>query len=302
LLWCQTSTFKINIKKSFIIGLIIMPTTLSIKSGGTYPLVKLGMGITARIMDITPDLADKWLEKNPRVNRNMSQAEVDMLVRHSENNEIMFNGQPIIFDNRDRLSDGQHRLAACRKSGKPFMCLVIWGVDPKAFATIDAGRARSARDALKSEGVLNQTAIASACQILYRIENNLPVSHYGIQLKLSPMEILQICKTHKNLENYHAKAYDVGRLIHNMGIAVACRWLFDRVNLKDAEDFYTKVAEGTNLSKGDPILLLRNELMPARLNINMTAPMMIIAWNAYRKKEELKKFVFQSGKPLPPII
>jgi hypothetical protein len=279
-----------------------MPDTLPIKSGGTFPLCKLGMGITARIMDIVPDLADKWLEKNPRVNRNMSQAEVDMLVRHREANEIMFNGQPIIFDDKDRLIDGQHRLAACRKSGKSFTCLVIWGINPEAFTTIDSGRARSARDALKSEGILNQTAIASACQILYRIENGLPVSHYGIQLKLSPMEILQICKAHKNIESYHAKAYAVGRLIHNMGVAVAFRWLFDRKNLKDAEEFYIKVAEGTNLSKGDPILLLRNELIPKRLNQNMTAPMMVIAWNSFRKKEELKKFAFQTGKPLPTII
>jgi hypothetical protein len=39
------------------------------KAGGAYPRVSLGNGLTARLMEVTPDLAREWLQKNPRIQR-----------------------------------------------------------------------------------------------------------------------------------------------------------------------------------------------------------------------------------------
>lgn len=273
-----------------------------IKNGGTYPLRDMGMGITARIMDITPAKAEEWYKKRRKDQRKESQAEINMLVRHQKKKKFPFNGQPILFDTNDEVCDGQQRLKSCIESGVTITCLVIWGIPAEVYPTIDAGRARSARDALKSAGIRNQTAMASACQIIFRVENNLPVAQFGVHLKLSPMEILNIYNEHKGLDKLHMQSYYVGRVIHNMGVAVACKWFFNRRSFTDATGFYTKLAEGTLLSKGDPILLLRDTLMPYRLHVGQTMPMMIESWNAYRKKETLTKFTIMAGRPLPIIL
>jgi len=271
------------------------------KTGGTFPRCQLGQGLTARLMEISPSLAQSWLAKNPRVQRNLSQAEVDMLVRHRDADEWVLNGATIVFGNDDRLYDGQHRLAACVKSGKPITSIVIWGVDPASFDTMDAGRSRNGRDALKAAGVANQTIVSSACQLLYRHENNLPVHSGRQRIKLSPMEIIKFTQSHKGLEQTASHAQPVGRIIHNGGVALACRWLFDRISKEQAAEFYERLAIGDKLDKGHPILVLRNKLMPAREDTTSVAWMMILAWNAVRSGVPLK-IKIETGQPLPKLV
>ena len=91
------------------------------KRGGTFPAAQLGLGIKAQLMEITPALAEEWLSKNPRVQRTMSQTEVDMLARHITRGEWQLNGGTIVFSTDDRLCDGQHRLAACVQADKPIL-------------------------------------------------------------------------------------------------------------------------------------------------------------------------------------
>lgn len=274
------------------------------KVGGTFPLFKIGAGISVRLMDITPELAESWLKKNPRVQRNMSQSEVNMLARHNTAGEWMLNGSTIVFDTEDRLCDGQHRLAACVRSDLAITSLVVFGVDPTSFDTMDAGRSRSPRDALKAAGISNQTMVSAACQILYRVENRIPVHSFKSteRVRLSPMEIVQFAKSHKGIEQAATSAAPVARIIHNTGAALACRWLFDRLSRDQAEEFYERLAIGDKLDKGHPVLLLRNSVMPQRRYVVDIMPMMFLAWNAVRKNEPLKKFSFPPTKPLPDLV
>lgn len=274
------------------------------KRGGVFPILQLGLGIRAQLMEITPALAEEWLAKNPRVQRNMSQTEVEMLARHLDRGEWMLNGATIVFSSDDRLCDGQHRLAACIRSGKPIMAIVVYGVDPKAFDTMDAGRSRSGRDALQAAGITHQTAVSAACQILYRIEQKLPIHPRleGHRVRLSPMEILAFCKSHPGLDKKAPRAMQAGRIIHHNGIALACMWLFDRINLHDSNEFFDRLTIGDKLEKGHPILTLR-DLVMAKYDYKANVIwMMFGAWNAFRRKESAKVFAINTGKPLPDLV
>lgn len=274
------------------------------KTGGTFPLVALGMGLKARLVEVKPDLAASWLAKNPRVQRTLSHSEVNMLARHIDSGEWVVNGGTIVFDTEDRLCDGQHRLAACIKTGKPITCLVVYGVEPKAFATMDVGRARNPRDALKAAGITHQTAVASACQILYRVEHGLPVHAFDLlkRVRLSPLEILAFYNSHKGLDRAVRTGAAVGRMTHNMGAAVACRWLFDRISRDASEEFFERVEIGDQLDRGHPVLLLRAHLMPNRLYVASIVWSFVLAWNATRKGEKLTRFDIRTDKPLPDLV
>ncbi len=273
------------------------------KIGGKWPLVKLGNGVTARLMEITPELAESWLKKNPRVQRNMSQAEVDMLVRGIATGEWLFNGATIVFGSDGRLYDGQHRLAACVKSGKSITSLVVYGVDKAAFASMDVGRARRPADALRTEGFAYVNQINAACQTLYRYEHNLPLRSQGRRsIRLSPAEILLIVKAHKGLEDCGRRANPLGKVVHNTGVTTAAMWLFERKSKEASAEFFAKLASGENLEKGSPILMLRNKIMPERLDYATLAHMMFQAWNTFRAGETFRRFEINTSEPLTPVM
>jgi len=272
------------------------------KVGGCYPLRNMGMGITAKIMDITPDLAGRMRRKLYKLQRNPTQATVDMFGRHQKDGTWIFNGDTIKFNTKNECIDGQQRLAACVASGVTITAFVVWGIPTEAYPTIDAGRARSPKDALRAAGIPNQTAVAAACQLLYRVENKYPIAQYGIHLKLSPMEIMEIARTHKGLDKCYMRSYYAGRVIHNSGVATACRWLFDRRNLQQSDVFFDKLASGANLSKGEPILTLRNMVMPQRLHVSHTMPLVVEAWNAFRRGDNGGTLRIVTGRVLPEIL
>lgn len=122
---------------------------------------------------VTPDIARAWLDQNTH-NRKMKARHVDRLARDMAAGRFDFTGDAIRFDRNRVLIDGQHRLLACIKSGKPFETLVIYNLPPKAQDRIDSGRSRSADDILSLSNFHHTTVMSAACRILLaeKAENN----------------------------------------------------------------------------------------------------------------------------------
>lgn len=112
---------------------------------------------------ITPELAEKYLgmnEGNRVVRKTVVPAyAADMLAgRWNDSPDIM---TPIMISREGRLIDGQHRLLAVKKSGKPVAMWVQTECDDSVYKWLDAGTKRSAADQIDTASAKMVTAIAS---------------------------------------------------------------------------------------------------------------------------------------------
>lgn len=104
------------------------------------------------VVDITPELARKWLENNC-VNRTVTHARVEMYARDMTAGKWLLNGEPIVFNKDGKLVNGQHRLTAIIKCGLTIKMLVIKDVENADGVIYDRGRSRNTSDTLVMNGV-----------------------------------------------------------------------------------------------------------------------------------------------------
>lgn len=95
--------------------------------------------IYAEIVEITPEIAGEWLEKNIG-NRPLSKAAIEKYASDIRSGHWSLNHQGIAFDKKGNLADGQHRLYAIIKTGVSVRSIVVYGVDRSG---IDENRVRS---------------------------------------------------------------------------------------------------------------------------------------------------------------
>jgi hypothetical protein len=86
-------------------------------------------------------------------------------------------------------------------------------------------------------------------------------------------------------------------LAGGIGVWAALFVLFERVDRAAAVDFEYKLLNGEDLRRGDPILVLRNNLLSTKTQAFITrnaedkeilAAAIIKAWNAHRKKQTIE--------------
>lgn len=273
------------------------------KQGGTYPAVALGMGVTAQIIDVTPRLAEKWLEKR-QVQRKQRKHLVNMLGRLIIAGQWRFNGQAIIFNDKDELADGQHRLAAIANSGKTCICLVLYNVPGEAFETMDSGAARTTADALSASGYNRSLGLAAAAGLLYKYEHGITLGHAA--MKLSPLEISDLVRENPKLQDALTEAAQSFHVCRSVGVPTFCYYLFSRINAKACEAFFEKLASGEELSKGHPILELRRKLIarPAteRTNHEVLSHWLFKTWNSVRQNKPVELLRIGDKEELPKLI
>jgi hypothetical protein len=147
---------------------------LAVEKNGK-PAAALG-GVRSQWMDVTPELAARWLENNFR-NRSIDDDVVAAYARDMVNGVWVPTHQGVAFNDCDELIDGQHRLRAVVLSGKTIRMMVTFGL-PSAIAgkemttmdAIDRGRTRSVADQLKIQhGLANGSVIAAATASVARL-------------------------------------------------------------------------------------------------------------------------------------
>ena len=148
------------------------------------------------VEEITPEIAARMLEQG--VSRTPDSKAVATYAQAMENGAWILNGQPVIFDEEDRVIDGIQRLNACIKAKTPFKTIVARGVRADTLHTIDQHRRRSYPGILESRGIREAGKVQRTMSKLIRIENgslgreNPPISYsrYDRVLDANP-EILE---------------------------------------------------------------------------------------------------------------
>lgn len=110
-------------------------------------------GVTVQFEKVTPAAAAYYLGKVPDWQRNESDKTVDEYVEDMEDDDWLFSGDTLKFTDTDDMFDGQHRLTAIERSGKPQIVLVVRGLDKAVMRVLDTGYQRRFTNYLSTQKV-----------------------------------------------------------------------------------------------------------------------------------------------------
>ena len=132
-------------------------------------------GVTVQIMRITPAIARQMLERNKK-NRPLNTLHVKNMKDMFLAGDMILNGETIIFDVDGNMLNGQHRLHGCVESGVAWDAIVVRGIDPDAFRTLDSGKKRTTGDTLALCGEVSHEPVERRCAgspVIHRLRRRL---------------------------------------------------------------------------------------------------------------------------------
>lgn len=111
--------------------------------------------VTAQVEVITPTMAQKWIDEGVKFNRNIRKGTVRRYATDIKNGKWEMNGEPFIVNNKGLLNNGFHRSYAIVETNTPIVSVIVRGVEPNTYKSMDGGTNRNPADVLRAFGVLS---------------------------------------------------------------------------------------------------------------------------------------------------
>lgn len=251
--------------------------------------VRLDPNIVAEVVKITPETASQWLKANSR-NRPVRRRHVEFLAGEMTRGEWQVNGQAIVISDNEEVLDGQHRLMAIIESGETVRTLVVYGIKPDAFKTIDTGAARTGKDALALEYPDTTISMVQAIGVAVPWCMRLESGFLKRRARISNTQTLEYVRKHETL--WHCAEYVLSLPIDaaplSRGCGTALYEVFQRKDEEKAETFIRALFTGELLSKVDPEYVLRQRLIRDAQRLSkypqdIKMRMCVKAWNWRRR-------------------
>jgi len=244
---------------------------------------------------ITPEKAQELLNNNPK-NRNMSKPLAKKYASDIAAGLWQYNGDAIRTNDKGELIDGQHRLQAIVYAGTSIDAELIEGLSDTVVPTIDAGRRRSAGDALHiltgGSAQNNAGIAASSRQVLNYCCGLAPVTAQS-----TPAIVRLLTRYPEIGEAYRLALKCKGVL--TPGPLGAILFLGQRAPgmNKRAMRFVDAIATGQDMSEGDPRLAVREAFINRRAtSVGARLPELMWcfiatarAWNAWAVGQSLER-------------
>lgn len=270
--------------------------------------------LKTEIVMVSPEMAEKWLETMGR-NRHLNRANVERYARDIKRGNWHDNGDPVRFDKKGQLRDGQHRLTAVVEAGKETQFHVIRDMDEKALRIVDTGKQRSFADALTIQGTVPTATLArkvqAAAKLIWHYENG---SILSSGQAVSHAELLSVVRRHKDLVGNMEKVAEAPQIQPHAVLGFVYTLAAELPGKKTkAKEWLTQVQEGEKLSKGSPTLVLRDLLTSQRgkgarqqLRGPYLAASVVESWNAFTRGENQLTLSWRKGRgnseaPFPEI-
>lgn len=255
---------------------------------------------TASVVMVSPETARRWLGQNTN-NRRLRRSLVTSYARDMANGNWLLDGAPIRFAADGTLLDGQHRLHAIVEANITLPLFVIRGLNPETQAVMDIGGKRSAADALRLRGTEGDVKdIAAVARSLLMFQTGTKPTH---------AEVLRFAEEH--VDELEAAAR-VGRHVGAQGLRGGSLYgtaffILSQIDADAAAVFFTQLASGANLGRGNPILTLRNKFLQdlpggrARdvTSLRKNIAYIFLAWNAWRDGRSLTIMRIKDRMPQP---
>lgn len=267
---------------------------------------------------ITPEIAEKLLERNVR-NRKQKETAIRRYAEDMAHDGWDPDAASIAFAKSGDLIDGQNRLLACLRSGKPFGTMVRTGLNPDTMRHIDLGIRRGVADTFRIEGVKFATAAAGSIALRIRYEeaeaNGRKIGQTldvkGV--RLTPDEALDFLKAHPLHTALGLTGFQLykmsSRIKHTTWVAFLA--MAHEVDDTAGKDFAEKLLNGDLGGPGDPFTaVLRYLAKPAptreghRLRNAQERDLLalVTAWNAWRMDEPATNLAPADNDPLVPLV
>lgn len=249
-------------------------------------------GMVTHLVDVTPDLAREWLDRLAAhladgtlvTQRPCRDAHVIWLAEQMENGTFKTTPQGVSLaptdGNTGQVLDGRHRLEAVVLSRCTVPMRVTFNVPPELFDVFDTGKVRSAGDVLAIVGETQTYHLASVAKLL-AVWRMWEKDRSGLlrdwrswnRVKLTNAEVVAAVQAHPGLGDQMRLCMSfVGPPVRiNVAAAVVFRlWATeswpecantrgDEPSILDA--WFHQLREGYDLTRGDPVALLRNWLL-----------------------------------------
>jgi hypothetical protein len=267
----------------------------------TVPVTPLAM--QCQIVEVTPDLAEKWLRQNTR-NRNVRGRAVFDYARDMAAGKWLQNGEAIKFAADGTLLDGQHRLMAVVSAGVPVHLLIVTGLALETQETMDAGRKRTTADALGLRGETNAPVLASILKRVWMWD----AGDYKFSGNVAPTtaecaELLQERPEIRRSAEIAVRIHGTFRYLPQ-SIVGTSHHVFSRIDVSQAVWFFARLGDGAELPGGHPVLTLRTRAMTEAADRRQTPPdrqmaYLVRAWNAVREGRSLARILQDADAPMP---
>jgi len=256
-----------------------------------------------KLETITPRKAAEWLKLNIN-NRPLSEMFVRDLVAIISAGQWRVNGDPIRFDLSGNLTDGQHRLAAIFKAGKPVQSWVLRGLEASAFDSSDRGHKRTNGDILARRGESHYNMLAAAANNLSAFFGD---GSHGRRMR--PDELDQILLRHGELLRVGCSftARNYSRIIPPAELACLYAVAAVEYGTEVVESFWLKVLTAEQLVRGSAQHTLFRRLTddasgPSRLRKRARMAICVKAFNAWLTDQKIKCLKYAEGEEFPRFI
>lgn len=264
-------------------------------------------------MEFTPLICRQIMPFNT-LNRYRSAKVSDRYSRSMAVGRFYNTGQAIIFGSDGTVLDGQHRLAACIKSGKPFTSLVVFGVNPAFRRYIDTNRSRSASDIFKlTLGIKHSNDTASACALIWKYDNLGVFESSGAGP--SPDEMIRtVYETTPDIDDtvqQHADWYKIKSVKLPRSISTALHIVFRRADKTLADTFFSNLYNGEPCQHTDALRSILMASYADTLPVEFTyggnkktlrLALVIKTWNAFATNIPIQNLTFRPGDAFPEIV
>ena len=260
---------------------------------------------TSKPTHITPSMAMDWLDTMV-TNRRLSQGLIDAIARDISNGKWRINGDPIRFDTKGHLIDGQHRLWAIIEANKPVDSYVVTDIHPSAMSTIDTGKRRSFSNHLEITGhPLYATCVAAMVRLLW-VESIGSEALDSGHLVPTHQELMALHRNNPNLLA-SAEATMMSPFLVSHSIIAFAHFKMAKLNRKTADQWAHFLTSGEGFTKNHPVLHLRNRFIAVRnSNTQRLRRVEILAlcyksWNYMRNGKTCLSLRWLDSEPLPTL-
>ena len=256
---------------------------------------------------ITPAMAMEILE-NRDPNRPLRDFRAQLIGNDMAAKKWRANGEPLIFDEKGHLLDGQHRLRACILADAPFETYCIFGIPRTCFPSFDQGSSRSGGDLAATMGFQNYMVAAAAARLVIEYDGG-TIGKTGNAARIPNERIKEFLSRNRDQLQAAAKTTTllqkgIRRLVP---LSHVCFLFYKNCESheKQACDFIEKLSSGANLRNGDPVLLFRNRMDALKgsrhqLLQSEKLALLIKTWNAFLCSRSLGVLKWNSAsEPFP---
>ena len=215
------------------------------------------MQITATIENVTPKLAETLLGSNFDRQRHKASAHIDSLVGEMERGTWSATANPIQIADTGKIINGQHRLNAVVRYGKPVKMLFLRGQPESDFKHIDTKvKPRDGVDMATIEGYAHARELMPQIQYLRNYhESSNPMTVAPAKRRLAPYELMKWgYDTHGDalieaLDEFKSMGRDVSKVFKKRPLL----WCYYQAKQVDEELAYAYISYLVNPYDHDPI-------------------------------------------------